>query len=182
MLIALFSIISLNEAKAQCDAGFTPTTYQVTIGSCLYNVTICLQCNVAYPSRIGTYIYYSKVNSNCVQLLNDWEVNSKIYNDLYSAIRLNSLCGLPGPCGVSPRTWRVQEPRCFYKDIDGGVQNCDVETYCEYEISICWDPIKNVFVRTKTLIASFGYMCTISWETNPPIGECFYYNENCPSE
>ena len=68
MLIALFSILSFNEAKAQdCPVGYQEKPYSIIIGGCTYNVLVCVDCNIAYPSDV-ILKKYSKADTNCNQL------------------------------------------------------------------------------------------------------------------
>jgi hypothetical protein len=150
MLIALFSILSFNEANS-CPTGYTFMTYQVQIGTCTFNVDVCVDCNVAYPSDVTLVGYYPV--ETCNQVLTPWEVRSKIINDLKSAIRLNSLCGLPGPCNGGEMTWDVYVPLCYQKVwVNGNILYfaCTETCYCKQTKTLCWDTGNNKFVKTTS--------------------------------
>ena len=160
MLIALFSILSFNEAIATCPSGYSSYTITKVIGDCIYEISGCFQCNIAYPSNLILAGY--KKLGNCNNSMNESEVQQKI-KDVISDVRfIDSLCGLPGPCNTgAARVIKEKIPICWYATsnndnityIPCNPDNC----YCELTITYCWNGTE----YTKSI--SYSMYCSNPW-------------------
>jgi hypothetical protein len=148
MLIALFSILSFNEAKATCPSGWSSTIDTLTIDGCDYMIELCLQCNISYPSNI-LLRSITPLDSNC-DLENKDVLISMIYSIIYEPNYVSALCFYPGPCGSpTERTWTMRKDFCWkvYKNDkeNNKYMICDDNCYCTKTVVICWNNLTQSF-------------------------------------
>jgi hypothetical protein len=196
MLIALFSILSFNEAKAQsCPPGYQTGNIIINICGCDYYINYCFQCNISYPSQIKLNHYYK--DDNCDLQCSEETVNSYLRDYFSNPQFLDSLCGLPGPCPNNGREWVEEFPLCYYKIKFQGDNDkyyidyvpCD-QNRCVELFRLCWDPLTISFLKTIELywtLPTGQPYCTdteekyinLPVEINTPTG-CFHFtNDPC---
>lgn len=147
LLVSLF-VISF-EAKAQCPDGYDQTTVEIDVGSCTYDVVICYKCEDEMGTTTSDILVYRwTIQDNCVQAppMNTNEVYEGIWEEVTQPAFLNNLCGLAGPCDVSPGGFwfTVSVDQCFIKIKAGDriwYSPCwEGNTPCVIVYRICWDP------------------------------------------
>lgn len=194
IFIMSFTIQS-NVAKAQsCPSGFSYYEVPMLINGCNYIVQYCVKCaNGPYPAELeikGFILTQGNQQWTFQQVTNYIYNTSSNYQFIVDMFCTND--DVP-PCEFSSGTFIVKEWMCwnvvkfnYFGDIVYKYKPCDNNSYCEKEITQCWDEDDNVmriYVINTTIVGE--YNCTLGAEEVPlpteldKPSECFIYATDC---
>ena len=187
LVLALIMLGFSAKVYSTCPDGYTETSKTFTIGTCVYNVTICYMCAVG-PQPL-TYLQineFYKLVRNCNQTLSTQQVLDALNNELMNLI--TELCGpLIPPCnGINYKRFVQKDSKCWYKTNDRGDIHYKIcnDCYCCIPYKYCWDT-----QNERTIITQDGNPywdcttdCTDSEPSDPYWGQstgCFYLGTPC---
>ncbi len=143
-----------NDAKAQCQTGYTPRAIYMNVNGCTYLVNMCVKCgNGPVPGEV-ILMDFSKIETTppCEQTWNAQQILNYINNHIRTFDFINTyLClnVVAPPCqqGQGPiytfRHWLCYyiEKISYFGEDRIVYRPCDYDNYCEESFKYCFDPI-----------------------------------------
>ncbi len=150
MVLSFLLTININEIRAEdCPGGDNQKIEDIWVNGCWYEVTICYQCAGTAPYGYINVSSFRKMDPNCPQTWNTFQVLQGIYSQVYTGDFIKTKICLNenvAPCepydgGIF---YHYNFEICWQKKLlaDGTVfyYPCSSgNTYCFAMFKICWD-------------------------------------------
>lgn len=151
IMIILFIMVNINNLKAECPSGYAEQIDTITIKNCQYEIKVCFLCGMYSLEAQMQLNSWVKLDPNCNQSLNDFEVEEAILNNIFSWPFCKRYICLVDP-EITPCNPHAQEPliikeklySCIkfnYDNLNRKIFSKCGESYCYSEYLFCFDPV-----------------------------------------